>query len=71
MTRPNVSTCGGCGTPIIGDWLLCPACQEPHVGQTSTAVPGDDDVALSLDRLCRAWQVPSAAFLLTTARRCR
>ena len=35
------SSCVGCGTPIIGERLRCPACHDEHAAQIAT--PAMDD----------------------------
>ena len=45
-TKVKVSTCVDCATPILGERLRCPACNQHAVN----LLAGDEDVTLPRDR---------------------
>jgi hypothetical protein len=40
-TATKVSSCVGCGTPIIGDRSRCPACHDEHAALVVTSYQDD------------------------------
>ena len=57
----KVSSCVGCGTPIIGEFLRCPVCHDRHVKAHEAPVspPGDTGAKPSA-----IWQLLFAGFVL-------
>lgn len=57
----KVSSCVGCGTPIIGDRSRCPVCHDQHVKlHVETVTPSGDQEA----KPSAIWQVVFAGFVL-------